>query len=132
MKILPIWLGGNYHSVAVSLGTLPLSLPQVKSTPLVITAPSPVLATNPVLSTIATAEMSLMVALSLAAASCLVVLPMGLSFIGDLMVQWRKQKPMTGPLVMHHCRIHDPSYLANLLETDQAALGFSPQEVRHL
>jgi len=76
--------------------------------------------------------MSLMVALTLAGASCLVVLPMALSFMGELMAKWRKQKPMTGPMVMHHCRIHDPSYLSNLLEGEQVSLSFSNQEVSHL
>ena len=96
-----------------------------------MTVAPPVVATTPVLSTISTVEMPLMVALSLAAASCLVVLPMGVSFLGDLWAQWRKQKPMTGPMVLHHCRIHDPSYLANMLEAEQATMGFSSQEVSH-
>lgn len=131
MKISPIWLNGSHPSAPVSLGTIPLSLPQAKSTPLAMTVASPVVATSPVFSTLANAEMPLMVALSLAAASCLVVLPMGLSFVGDLIAQWRKQKPMTGPMVLHHCRIHDPSYLANMLETEQSTMGFSNQEVSH-
>jgi len=57
---------------------------------------------------------------------------MALSFMGELMAKWRKQKPMTGPMVMHHCRIHDPSYLSNLLEGEQVSLSFSNQEVSHL
>jgi hypothetical protein len=131
MKIMPIWFNGSHASTPVALGTIPLALPQAKSTPLAMTVTSPVVATTPVFSTLANAEMPLMVALSLAAASCFVVLPMGLSFVGDLIVQWRKQKPMTGPTVLHHCRIHDPSYLANMLEAEQSSLGFSNQEVGH-
>lgn len=73
-----------------------------------------------------------MVALTLAGVSSLVVLPTALSFLRDLMGQMRKQKPMTGPMVLHHCRIHDPSYLANMLEAEQASLGYSNQEVSRL
>jgi hypothetical protein len=132
MRVSPIWLNGSHPSLPVSLGTFPVSLRQGNSVSLAITGQSPVGESTPVLSTIANAEMPLMVALTLAAASCLVVLPMGLTFLGNLMIQWRKQKPMTGPMVMHHCRIHDPSYLANMLEAEQASAGFSNQEVSRI
>lgn len=132
MGISPIWLGNSHPSAPISLGVLPASLQKVNSAPLALTGQAPVVATTPVFSTIANVEMSLMVALTLAGASCLVVLPMALSFMGELMAKRRKQKPMTGPMVMHHCRIHDPSYLTNLLEGEQVSLSFSNQEVSHL
>ena len=132
MKIAPIWLGNSQSSAQIPLGVLPVPWRQVHAVPLAMTGQAPVVATAPVFSPIANPEMPLMVALTLAGVSCLVVLPMALSFLGELMTKWHKQKPMTGPMVMHHCRIHDPSYLKNLLEGEQVGLGFSSQEVSRL
>jgi hypothetical protein len=115
------------------LSTVSLTTPvrQVMPTALALKGQSPTLATTPVLTTIATADMPLMVALALAGLASLVVLPMGLSFVANVMEQWRKQKPMTGPMVLHHCRIHDPSYLSNILEAEQVGLAYSNQESNH-
>ena len=132
MKIVPIGLSNSQPSGPFPMGVIPVPWRQVHSAPLAMTGQAPGVATAPVFSPIANPEMPLMVALTLAGVSCLVVLPMALSFLGELMTKWNNRTPMTGPMVMHHCRIHDPSYLINLLEGEQVGLGFSSQEVSRL
>jgi len=132
MKIAPIGISNSQPSGPIPMGVIPLPWRQVHSAPLAMTGQAPRVATAPVFSPIANPEMPLMVALTLAGVSCLVVLPMALSFLGELMNKWNNRTPMTGPMVMHHCRIHDPAYLINLLEGEQVGLGFSSQEVSRL